>query len=115
MTVMVVLMAGVALATPKWVNAVPSCDENGNVVIPAMPAEATLVNVFIYDDVRGTLPKTLGPVSTFELKPGQGFNFIWSDKKGDRWFQMVTPKSIAKGLVTDYSSPKGCKYLYSGK
>jgi hypothetical protein len=106
----VLCTVGTGMATPKWVNAVPSyCQSNGNVTIPAMPKGTKLLNVVIYDDVQGTI-KSLGPVNHFQLKPGQGFNFTWKDKTGV-WWQMITPQSIAKGLVIDCSNPKGCKYL----
>lgn len=111
---MVVAMAMPALAAPKFVNAIPSCDRNGNVIIPTLPTGATLLNVFVYDDVQGTLPKSLGPVFKFKLKADQGFNFFWKDQSGN-WFQMITPVSVARGLVTDCSNSGGCKYLYPGK
>ncbi len=110
LTMVAVAFAGTALATPKWVNAAPSyCQSNGNVTIPPLPAGCKLLNVVIFDDIRGTT-KSLGPVFHFPLKLGQGFNFTWKNKKGV-WWQMITPQSIAKGLAIDCSSRKGCKYL----
>ncbi len=100
-----------AWATPKWVEAVPSyCQSNGNVTIPPLPTGCKLLNVFIFDDVRGTT-KSFGPVRHFQLKPGQGFNFTWKDATGNIWWQMITPRSVAKGLVIDCTDSRGCKYL----
>lgn len=107
----VVLMAGNAMAAPKFVDAIPSCDQGGNVIIPPLPSGATLLNVVVYDDVNGIPGKSLGNVQSFSLLPGQGFNFTWSDATGT-WWQMVTPGTRAPGLTTDCSNPNGCKFLY---
>lgn len=113
----VVVMSGnwaMATAKPKFVAAVPSCNADGDVTIPAMPKGSKLVNIWIYNDTEGAEPKSLGAVSKFKLYPGEGFNFTWEDSKGT-WFQMITPYSVAEGLATDCSSPEGCKYLFPPK
>jgi hypothetical protein len=111
MVIGVVLMAGNAMATPKFVDVIPSCDANGNVTIPALPSGTTLLNVMIFDDAKGIPGKSLGPVQSFTLEPGQGFNFTWKDATGT-WWQMITPGTRAPGLTTDCSNPNGCKFLY---
>lgn len=105
------LVAGNAMATPKFVDAIPSCDANGNVMIPPLPSGATLLNVMLYNDTNGIPGKSLGPVQSFTLEPGQGFNFTWKDATGT-WWQMITPGTRAPGLTTDCSNPNGCKFLY---
>jgi hypothetical protein len=103
-------------ATAKLIDITPSCDANGNVTIPTLPSGATLANVWKYDDVNGTPPEDLGAVSTFNLKPGQGFNFEYTDSQGT-WFQLITPQSKAgNGLAIDKSwkDEQGiirCKYI----
>jgi hypothetical protein len=107
----IVLTVENAMATAKFVDAIPSCDANGNVVIPALPSGTTLLNVVVYDDVRGIPGKSLGAVQRFTLLPGQSFNFTWKDAVGT-WWQMITPGTRAPGLITDCSNPNGCKFLY---
>jgi uncharacterized cupredoxin-like copper-binding protein len=111
MIAVLIVTGGIAQATPKWVEAIPSCDKNGLVTIPDMPAGATLLNVEVYDDIRGIPGQSLGAVHQFKLEPGQGFNFTWKDKDGT-WWQMITPKSasLLKGLIVDCIDDE-CKYL----
>ena len=104
-----------AMATPKYVKVTPIADADGNVTIPEFPAGTTLVNVEIYDDVRGTKPVPIGPKHNFRLELGQGFNFLWSDAEGT-WYQMITPATKPSGyLAIDCSNIGGCKYLYPDK
>ncbi|MDD3607521.1 MAG: hypothetical protein PHQ20_01865 [Candidatus Moranbacteria bacterium] len=105
------VMVGPAMAAPKFVDAIPTCDQSGNVIIPPLPSGASLLNVVVYDDVNGVPGKSLGNVQSFSLLPGQGFNFTWRDATGT-WWQMVTPSTRAPGLTTDCSNPNGCKFLY---
>jgi len=102
------------LAAAKYAGVQPSCDADGNVTIPPLP-EGRLYNVQAYDDVRGIPPRDLGPVSSFRLEDGAGFNFQWMDKAGAVWFHMITPQPRAPGLVTDSSHPGGCKFVYHRK
>lgn len=108
------MFTATAGATPKYVDAIPSCDGNGNVTIPPLPAGTTFLNVEIYDDVRGIKPRMIGPVSTFQLEEGASFNFLWKDSEDCVWYQMITPYSKVPGLLTDCSDPRGCKYTYEG-
>lgn len=112
------ILSGSAIAAPKGVPVVPTADQNGNVTIPPLPAGAKLVNVEVYDDLRGTPPVKRGAANTFQLLPGQGFNFLWQDAEGI-WFQLITPSTKPGGsLKTDCSwiDPKtgqpACKYLF---
>jgi hypothetical protein len=109
--VFIMVVASAAIAAPMFVDAIPTCDANGNVTIPPLPAGTTLLNVVIFDAPKGIPGKSLGAVSSFNLKPGEGFNFTWKDSEGT-WWQMVTPETQAIGLVTDCSHPEGCKFLY---
>lgn len=119
----------VALATPKYVECIPFADAQGNVTMPALPAGATLMDVILFDDVRGnTGPggQSLGAVKSFELLVGQGFNFKWRDAQGNVWWQMITPQSgilLASRpgnrlSVDPWVNPKTgqveCKYIFKG-
>lgn len=108
---MVLGMAAVASATAKWVDVVPVL--NGDTVtLPALPAGSKLLNVQIYDDIRGIPIRNLGAVSSFPLQPGESFNFTYEDSTG-RWWQMVTPFTpMEGGLVSAcFSGGRNCKYM----
>lgn len=113
----IVVFAGFAHATPKFVNAIPTATVDGNVTIPALPTGAELINVEIYNDNEGSPPRHLGPAHSFKLKSGEGFNFIWRDKEGT-WYQLITDRDKnPTGLVIDctWLDPQGrpaCKYLF---
>src|SRR3989338_7149574 len=105
-----VVFAGIAQATPKYVDVTPVRDGD-TVIIPALPDGAKLLNVQIFDDLRGIPPRNLGAVNTFTIKEGEGFNFTYEDSTG-RYWQMITPCTPSKnGLKPDCTSPKGCKYV----
>lgn len=95
----------------KWVNAVPSCDSNGNVTIPAMPSGTELLNVQIYHrDGKGTRNTDLGPIYSFKLDPSnpdEGFLYSWKDGEGTWWF-LVDSYSKFEGLKPECSDPRGC-------
>lgn len=109
--------ASYSFATAKYVDALIKNEGGGSFSI-VMPAGATLVDIEVYDDLRGIKPFRIGPKSPFKLEPGQGFNYIWKDSAGS-FYGMITPQSDAPdGLQTDCSwiDPKtgqpACKYLY---
>ena len=115
----IVVFAGFAHATPKFVNAIPTADKDGNITIPALPAGAELVNVEIYNDIEGIPPRHIGPASSFMLKSGESFNYIWRDQNGKTWYQLIRPEDKnPAGLIVDSSwiDPKtgqpACKYLF---
>lgn len=103
-------------ATPKWVEVTVSADSSGNVAISPFPAGTELLNVMVYDDIKGIAPRSLGPQRQFQLRQGEGFNFTWRDSEGT-WWQMITPKSRAGGqLQVDDNWRLGpCKYLFPAR
>lgn len=80
--------------------------------IGTVPSGYTLEEVTIYDDVRG-IPghgAKEGAKTTFELKPGEGFNYVVKHPDGEKYWQMITRKAQAgKGLWIDCAEA-GCKY-----
>jgi hypothetical protein len=108
---MVLGFSGFASAEAKWVNAVPSCDSDGNVTIPVMPAGTELLNVVVYHrDGKGTRNTDLGPVHSFKLDPAnpdEGFLYTWKDKEGT-WYFLVDSYSKFEGLRPECSDSRGC-------
>ena len=116
---MVAFGVGSACADPRSVAVQASADANGNTTLSAFPAGTKLLNVHVWNDRHGSKQKELGSVSTFKLGPCDGFNFIWQDSQGSKWYQMITPASRPGGVLqTDCSwvNPKSgqheCKYLF---
>lgn len=109
--VMVLGLTAVASATAKWVDVVPVLSGD-TVTLPALPEGAKLLNVQIYDDIRGIPVRNLGAVSSFKLAPGESFNFTYEDSTG-RWWQLITPFTpMEGGLVSAcFSGGRNCKYM----
>lgn len=97
-----------------WAGVLPYRD-GGDAVIPELPAGATLVDVEMYDDVRGVKPYFIGPKHRFPRPPGSGFNFKWRDREGNVHYQMITMAQRrmlqARGLDVDDSYQGKCKYV----
>jgi hypothetical protein len=114
------MMLSVGLANAKALDAgvQPTADANGNVTIPALP-NGKIVQVYVWNDSLGTPERKLGPVTSFKLNPGDGFNFEWSGEQGVVW-QLVTPKTKPGGSLvvdTSWKDSSGivrCKYFFPG-
>jgi hypothetical protein len=117
--VLCLAFAGVASAKALDAGVVPFADNQGNVTIPALP-NGKIVQVYVWNDNLGAAEKKLGPVSSFKLAPGDGFNFKWSGPQGEAWQLVTRGSQVGGSLVVDDSwkdanGKVGCKYLFPSK
>lgn len=104
------VMSNNAQATPKYVEMSLPAVSGNNVSLGSLPAGYQIVDVVIYDDVRGIPGRSIGSKTTFELRPGEGFNFVVRHPDGQEYWQMITPRSpVGRGLWVDCQD-SGCKY-----
>jgi hypothetical protein len=111
----VLFLSATCWATPLYVPAEPVATPDGVVTIPPLPEGCRLINVVVYNDDVGATPRNLGPACRFQLRPGEGFNFLWQGPDGRTWYQMITPASDSRSrgfLRVDCSCPTGCKFIF---
>lgn len=107
-------IATAAFAEPKYVETTPPYMSGDTVHIGNLPSGYTLIDVEVYDDVRGIPPRSIGAKSSFDLRKGEGFNFIYRAPDGHEYYQMVTEYSeTGEGIYINCNRNGGsCKYLY---
>jgi len=106
----IIMIAGVAYAAPKYVEVVSPVLSGNIVTLGTLPSGYVLMDVVIYDDVRGISGRSIGAQSPFELRQGEGFNFVVRHPDGGEYWQMVTPKSVAGTGLWISCVNGGCKY-----
>lgn len=113
-TIMVLAFSASAFAEPKYVKVAPPTMVGDTVMLGEFSPSFTLVDVEIYDDVRGIPTRSIGAQMEFKLKKGEGFNFVYRAPDGREYFQMITEYSeTGDGLYINCDRKGGnCKYLY---